>query len=203
LLIPEARGDSLEVLVGGLGLGFTAKAALDRKRVRSVTVVELLPEVIRWHESGLVPLGATLSGDPRCRFVRGDFFRYLEEPGDRYHAILVDIDHAPDSWLHPAHGEFYDEAGIGRAAARLADGGAFGFWSSGRPDVEFEAGSHVGSCGAHAADEDVAGGQFELDDVFAGGSVFAEEQLVELIGPGLLPAALQFGFDCARVVAFC
>ena len=144
LALPAVRGEAVDVLVGGLGLGFTAKAALDRERVRSVTVVELLPEVIEWHERGLVPLGPVLVGDARCRVVQGDFFQVLEEPGDAYGAILVDIDHAPDSWLHPDHAEFYGEAGLGRAKGRLRDGGVFGFWSSGRPRDAFAAG--LASC---------------------------------------------------------
>lgn len=147
LAIPEVAGTECDVLVGGLGLGYTAAAALGHDRVRSVTVVELLPEVIAWHEQGLVPLGAELTGDTRCRFLPGDFFRLVESPpgGDLplpdggYAAILVDIDHAPDSWLCPGHGKFYREEGLGAAAAKLAPGGVFGFWSAGRPDPEFTA----------------------------------------------------------------
>src|SRR6267154_2579673 len=64
----------LEVVVGGLGLGYTAQAVLDDKRVRSLIVVDALAEVIEWHERGLLPLGEQLTADPRCRFVAGDFF---------------------------------------------------------------------------------------------------------------------------------
>ncbi len=134
------RGDSLAVLVGGLGLGYTASAALSHPRVREVTVVELLPEVIRWHREGLVPLDPPLEDDPRCRFLQGDFFRMLRNPSDAglevpeggYGAILVDIDHAPDSWLHPHHRDFYGEVGLDRVAGLIAPGGVFGYWSAGR-----------------------------------------------------------------------
>ncbi|MFC8128117.1 spermidine synthase [Streptomyces sp. NPDC057302] len=64
----------LDVAVGGLGLGYTARTALDDPRVRSLIVVDALAEVIDWHRRGLVPLGAGLASDPRCRLVRGDFF---------------------------------------------------------------------------------------------------------------------------------
>jgi hypothetical protein len=64
----------LDVVVGGLGLGYTARTALDDPRVRSLIVVDALAEVIDWHRRGLVPLGAGLASDPRCRLVRGDFF---------------------------------------------------------------------------------------------------------------------------------
>src|SRR5713226_8499576 len=64
----------LDVVVGGLGLGYTALAALENRGVRSLIVVDALAEVIEWHQQGLLPLGKQLTGDPRCRFVHGDFF---------------------------------------------------------------------------------------------------------------------------------
>jgi spermidine synthase len=70
--LPPESG--LDVVVGGLGLGYTARTALDDPRVRSLIVVDALAEVIDWHRRGLVPLGAGLASDPRCRLVRGDFF---------------------------------------------------------------------------------------------------------------------------------
>src|ERR1700675_647552 len=68
-----ARAD-LDVVVGGLGLGYTAHAVLENPRVRSLVVVDALAEVIEWHEQGLLPLGQQLTNDPRCRLVHGDFF---------------------------------------------------------------------------------------------------------------------------------
>lgn len=72
--LAELPEGPLDVAVGGLGLGYTARAALDDPRVRSLIVVDALAEVIDWHLRGLVPLGAGLASDPRCRLVRGDFF---------------------------------------------------------------------------------------------------------------------------------
>jgi spermidine synthase len=69
--LPDAP---IDVAVGGLGLGYTARTALDDPRVRSLIVVDALAEVIDWHRRGLVPLGTGLASDPRCRLVRGDFF---------------------------------------------------------------------------------------------------------------------------------
>jgi hypothetical protein len=62
----------LDVAVGGLGLGYTAHAALADPRVRSLLVIEALEPVIDWHQRHLVPLGANLTSDPRCRLVAGD-----------------------------------------------------------------------------------------------------------------------------------
>src|SRR6185369_9985327 len=63
----------LDVVVGGLGLGYTARAALDHPRVRSVVVIEAIEEIIDWHRRGLVPLGAGISAEPRCDLIHGDF----------------------------------------------------------------------------------------------------------------------------------
>src|SRR5471030_2269912 len=69
---------NLDVVVGGLGLGYTAQAVLENPGVRSLIVVDALAEVIEWHEQGLLPLGKQLIGDRRCHFVNGDSFAMSE-----------------------------------------------------------------------------------------------------------------------------
>lgn len=128
--LARLAGDGLCVLVGGLGLGHTAAAALRDPRVAQVDVVERLPEVVAWHRRGLVPLGAALCADPRCRFVLGDCLRQLQEPGDAYDAILVDIDDSPIHLLDPGHASFYAVAGLRAARRRLRPGGVFALWTS-------------------------------------------------------------------------
>jgi len=131
--------------VGGLGLGYTARAALDDPRVRSLTVIDALGEVIEWHKRGLVPLGAGLAADPRCRLVQGDFFALAadpggldpEAPGRRFHAVLLDVDHSPRHVLHPRHAALYRPEGLRALAARLYPGGVFALWSNDPPDPEF------------------------------------------------------------------
>lgn len=140
-------GDDLDVVVGGLGLGYTAQAVLDDSRVRSLVVVEALAEIIEWHETGLVPLGAQLASDPRCRLVEGDFFALagapygLEGQGEhrRLHAVLVDIDHSPRHLLDPGHGSFYRPASLRCLAEQLHPGGIFALWSNDPPDDAFHA----------------------------------------------------------------
>jgi spermidine synthase len=139
--------DGLDVLVGGLGLGCTAAAVLEDTRVRSLHVVELLAPVIEWHRDGLLPLGPTLTGDPRCHFVQGDFFALSkstagflpEDPQRRFDAILLDIDHAPDFVLDPANESFYTHAGLTSLARHLVPGGIFGLWSNDPPNIVFQA----------------------------------------------------------------
>ncbi len=135
-------GESLHVLVGGLGLGYTTAAALEDARVTSLLVVEALPEVVTWHERGLLPVSARLTQDPRCRLVTADFFatvgsgRALEgEQG--YDAVLVDIDHSPRHVLHPSHAGFYTVEGLARLRSRVRPGGVFALWSDDPPDAEF------------------------------------------------------------------
>ena len=109
----------LDVVVGGLGSGYTTRAVLNHPDVRSVLVVEALEEVIDWHRRGLVPLGVELLSDPRVELVQGDFFALAESPGidsrapgRRFHAILVDIDHSPRHVLRPSHAALYGPDGL-------------------------------------------------------------------------------------------
>jgi spermidine synthase len=140
-----ARTD-LDVVVGGLGLGYTARAALENSGVRSLIVVDALAEVIEWHEQGLLPLGKQLTGDPRCRLVNADFFAMSHSPegfdasapGRRFDAVLVDIDHSPTNLLHPRHAALYQPEGLQRLAAHLKPGGVFALWSNDPPDPAFE-----------------------------------------------------------------
>jgi spermidine synthase len=135
----------LDVVVGGLGLGYTAQAVLENPSVRSLIVVDALAEVIEWHEQGLLPLGKQLTGDSRCRFVNGDFFAMSDsaegfdprKPGRRFDAVLVDIDHSPRNLLHPRHAALYQPEGLARLAAHLHPGGVFALWSNDPPDDAF------------------------------------------------------------------
>jgi spermidine synthase len=143
--LAAASGTELDVVVGGLGLGYTARAVLDDARVGSLVVVEALAEVIGWHERGLLPDTVGLTGDPRARLVDGDFFAMTStddgfDPqlaGRRFHAVLVDIDHTPRHVLHPSHAAFYTVGGLRRLVRHLHPGGVFGLWSDDPPDPDF------------------------------------------------------------------
>ncbi len=120
----------LSVLVGGLGLGYTVKAALASDRVTKVAAVELLPQVIDWLESDLIPLSSELKADDRLVTVEGDVYARLAGPPDEpFDLILIDVDHAPDDRLDEAGGAFYTEGGLRRAKRHLAPGGVLGVWS--------------------------------------------------------------------------
>ncbi|PXY17048.1 spermidine synthase [Prauserella flavalba] len=143
--LAELPGGDLDVLVGGLGLGYTAQAVLADPRVRSLSVVKALDVVIEWHENELIPTEPPLVSDRRCRFVHGDFFAMLRSPEGldptapwrQFHAIVVDIDHSPRHVLDPSHREFYEPAGLRRLAEYLCPNGVFGLWSNDPPDQGF------------------------------------------------------------------
>ena len=136
--LAAVAGTSLTVLVGGLGLGYTAVAALEDDRVAELTVIEALPLVISWHQRDLLPDTEGLAADPRVRLVLDDFFDVVRTGrADRtYDAVLLDIDHAPDWLLRDDHGDLYTVEGLARVAAMIADGGAFALWSDEPPEAE-------------------------------------------------------------------
>lgn len=131
-------GDDLAVLVGGLGLGYTAIAALRDSRVASMTVIDTMPAVIDWHERGLLPVSETLTGDARTKLVLDDFFQVMRDaPAIKYDAILLDVDHSPRHQLDPSHADLYTVEGLQRLARHLEPAGVFALWSDDPPDAPF------------------------------------------------------------------
>ncbi|MDE2149840.1 MAG: spermidine synthase [Gammaproteobacteria bacterium] len=139
-------GSAMDIVVGGLGLGHTAAAVLEDPSVRSLRVVEVMRPVIDWHRRGLVPLGQRLVSDPRCTLMQADFFKLASSAGGGFdpaaptrpvHAVLLDIDHSPSHWLHPANQAFYAVPGLRGLADKLHPGGVFGLWSNDPPDAAF------------------------------------------------------------------
>lgn len=133
----------LDVVVGGLGLGYTAAAALDHENVSRLLVIDTFQEVIEWHANGLVPLGPRLTGDSRCSLLQGDFFTLARtgfDSGDRHRkfdAVLLDIDHTPEHYLDPSNSSFYGIEGLTALRNQLKPGGAFALWSNDPPEEDF------------------------------------------------------------------
>lgn len=140
--LAAAEGPDLDVVVGGLGLGCTAAAALEDPRVRSLTVIDALGAVIGWHRDHLLPLSEVLTSDPRCRLQQGDFFALVA--GDGFgpatptpcDVVLLDVDHTPRNVLHPSHAPFYEVEGLRRLTRLLRPGGVFALWSDDPPDED-------------------------------------------------------------------
>ncbi|ABI78830.1 conserved hypothetical protein [Hyphomonas neptunium ATCC 15444] len=138
-------GSDLRVVVGGLGMGYTALAALKDARVAEISVVELLEPVIDWHRRGILPIGDVLHTDRRVRLVHGDFFELAcaptgfdpDNPHMTYDAILLDIDHSPEMLLDSRSTGFYRPEGLKAMAGHLRPGGVFGLWSNVAPSDAF------------------------------------------------------------------
>lgn len=110
----ESTGSaSLEVVVGGLGLGYTAVEALKHESVKSLIVVDFMQPVIEWHEKELVPLGASLNADPRCRFIHGDFYSVdgLQKMAEQLHSggvFALWSDDPPEKTFMAALGDVFE-----------------------------------------------------------------------------------------------
>jgi spermidine synthase len=138
-------GAGLDVIIGGLGLGYTAREALECNRIRTLTVIEYSDAVIDWHKHDVLPDTAGLAADSRVALVCADFFAAAtgpvgfdpQQPGRMYDAILLDIDHSPRQVLNQPHAAFYTGDGLRAASAYLAPGGVFAMWSDDAPDDDF------------------------------------------------------------------
>ena len=144
--LAAVEGEDLQVVVGGLGLGYTAEAALKHDRVGGLIVVDALETVIQWHQQEKVPLGKVLNDDSRCRFVHESFFDRAvdpetgfdpEQPGRRFDAILLDIDHSPRALLNNSNASFYRPESLILMARQLRPGGVFAMWSNEPCDEAF------------------------------------------------------------------
>ena len=140
--LAELEGE-LDVVVGGLGLGYTAAAALENKNVRSLLVIDLFQEVIDWHRNKLVPLGKILSEDKRCEMRKGDFFELARTGFDvsdnerKFDAVLLDIDHSPEHFLDKKNKSFYGAEGLESLRKQIKENGVFALWSNDAPDDKF------------------------------------------------------------------
>ena len=147
LALARTPGEVLDVVVGGLGLGYTAQEALLDSRVRTLTVIEYSDAVIDWQRRDLLPDTVGLAADSRMTIVCADFFAAAtaavgfdpDKPGRRFDAILLDIDHSPTHLLHNPHADFYTHDGLRSASSHLVPGGTFAMWSDDPPDADFTA----------------------------------------------------------------
>jgi len=126
----------LDVVIGGLGLGYTAAEALKNKMVGRLLVIDLFQAVIDWHKQGLIPMSDVLTNDLRCELRQGDFFELArtgfdgDSPGRKFDAVLLDIDHSPRHFLAEESRSFYTADGLASVRDQLKPGGSFALWSN-------------------------------------------------------------------------
>lgn len=122
---------SPRVLIGGLGMGYTLRAALDTLPASgSVTVAELVPEIVAWNRRWLSPLAGHPLDDPRVVVHDGDVRALLEASSSGFDAILLDADNGPEALTHPDNDRLYSAAGLDRARRALRPGGVLAIWSA-------------------------------------------------------------------------
>jgi spermidine synthase len=137
LACPNPPGDAC-VLVGGLGMGYTAAATLTLMPRRGrVVVAEIIPEVVEWNRGPLGPLAGHPLDDPRTELVLGDVADVIKASEARFDAILLDVDNSVDSFSLPRNAWLYTTAGLEAARRALRPGGALAIWSVGT-DARFE-----------------------------------------------------------------
>ena len=132
---PQARS----ILVGGLGLGFTLRAVLDRAGPDArVTVAELVPNLVEWNRTHVAPLADYPLRDPRCEVVVGDVYELLKQSVRAFDVILLDVDNGPVALSSSGNDRLYSERGVRvcRSALRGLDG-VLAVWSAG-PSPRFE-----------------------------------------------------------------
>ncbi len=132
--LSELEGE-LDVVIGGLGLGYTAVETLKNKNVGQLLVIDLFQTVIDWHRDALVPLGKILIEDIRCELRQGDFFELArtgfdsKTPERKFDAVLLDIDHSPEHLLNPTNKSLYTLEGLTSIQDQIKPGGSFALWS--------------------------------------------------------------------------
>lgn len=127
-----------DVLVGGLGLGFTLRAVLERVGAQTrVHVAELVPELVEWNRTHLAELHGHALDDPRVQLHLGDVRAVLGRSPSRFDAVLLDVDNGPVALSQRDNRELYTERGVRTCHAALRAGGVLAVWSAG-PSDEYE-----------------------------------------------------------------
>ena len=126
-----------KVLIGGLGMGFTLRAALAiLPENAGVTVAELVPAVVAWARGPMAEVFKGCLNDPRVVIHQGDVGEAIRAGKAAYDAILLDVDNGPDGLTRKSNDRLYDFAGLRAARDALRLGGVLAVWSSG-PDPDF------------------------------------------------------------------
>jgi spermidine synthase len=125
------------ILVGGLGMGFTLRAALASLGPdASVTVAELVPAVIKWAGGPMIDVFGSSLADPRVSIREADVGALIRSSASHFDAILLDVDNGPDGLTRKANDALYDLPGLRAARQALRTGGVLTIWSA-KPDPKF------------------------------------------------------------------
>jgi spermidine synthase len=135
--LARLRGPAPRILIGGLGMGFTLRAALAALGPQArVVVVELVPAVVRWARGAMAEVFGATVADPRVEIREADVAAEIAAARSAYDAILLDVDNGPEGLTRDANDRLYELPGLGAARAALRPGGILAVWSS-APDRAF------------------------------------------------------------------
>ncbi|MFC1747487.1 spermidine synthase [Pseudomonadota bacterium] len=125
-----AKQTQARVLIGGLGMGYTLAAALQKLGpAAEVVVAELVPAVVTWNRGPLAPLAGSPLNDQRVAVHEGDVAQLIRSSKGAYDAILLDVDNGPEGLTRKENDSLYSPAGLSAAMAALRPGGVLGVWS--------------------------------------------------------------------------
>jgi len=131
----QKKPKSPRVLIGGLGLGYSLRRALElTSDTAKIVVAELLPEIVRWNRELLDGLNDDILADPRTEIAPEDVYDLIHRAaakGPRYDAILLDVDDGPSSLIQPQNAQLYDSDGLEILKDALNPGGRIAFWTAG------------------------------------------------------------------------
>ncbi|MFD1175727.1 spermine/spermidine synthase [Paenibacillus puldeungensis] len=125
-----------QVLVGGLGVGFSLQEALRDPRVKEVTVVEIEPKVVEWNRTVLASVSDYALANPRTKLVQADLVAWIRETKQSFDLICLDIDNGPDWKVYDGNASLYDDKGLHVLKSRLNPNGCITFWSA-TPSPDF------------------------------------------------------------------
>lgn len=135
----ELPEDPRHILVGGLGLGYTLRAALDEAPDDAVvTVAELVPELVDWNRKHLYHLNDSALDDPRCQVFVGDVYELISRNARTFDVILLDVDNGPRALSQAKNQRLYSDAGTRACWKALTPGGVLGVWSA-SPNAKYAA----------------------------------------------------------------
>lgn len=133
--VARLTGKAPRVMIGGLGMGFTLRAALDALPATArVEVVEIIPDIVRWNRGVLAKLANEPLADPRVTVVEADVAHVIRKASAAYDAIILDVDNGPDA-VYEGNAGLYKRNGLATAKAALAPGGWLAVWSSFRSNT--------------------------------------------------------------------
>jgi spermidine synthase len=127
------RRKTPRILIGGLGMGFTLRAALGALGPGArIVVAELVPAVVTWAQGPMAEVFGTSLTDPRVSIRKTDVGEVIRAETSAFDAILLDVDNGPEGLTRKTNDALYDLKGLGVARTALRPGGVLAVWSSGR-----------------------------------------------------------------------